>query len=232
MDQLNSKASRPGVAIKDQLSAQDLERFMQLRHANIQLDIERLKFSGFQRDVHLVYDTYKAVELVDLYDVTLDSLGNADPRRFYIVILQGLRAAQPRTMKTPLINSGIGCDPEAGLYFEEQFYQQQLAKTGADQRTVNMVFDIERLRTLYQLAWNLFNKGIDDVRQTTWKGDDPQPPDNITPMIATSSAATQTIYKTIIPYIDQQLPSEVTLEMRFKQSLVQQATHDYPVQRK
>ena len=72
------------------------------------------------------------------------------------------------TPGTPLISVGIDCDPEAGLYFEEEFNQQQLAKSGANQRLVDLVFDIERLRTLYQLSWNLFNKGMDDVRATTW----------------------------------------------------------------
>lgn len=229
---LNGKASKPGVAVGEQLSQKDRERFEQLRHAEILLDVERLKFSDFQRDVHLIYDTYKTAELADLYDVTPESLGDADPRRFYLVILQGLRNVQPRTARTPLINTGIECDPEAGLYFQEEFYQQELAKSGADQPTVNLVFDIERLRTLYQLMWNLFNKGIDDVRRTTWTGDDANSPDSITPMIATSSTATQDMYKTIIPYIDKQLPSEVTFEMRYRQTQMQQATHDYPVQQK
>ena len=130
----------------------------------------------------------KLQNLADLYDVTADKLGKLDPRRFYLMVLQGLRIAQLRTTRTPLINVGVGCDPEAGLYFQEEFYQQQLAKTGADQHTVDLVFDIERLRTLYQLTWNLFNKGIDDVRGTTWRGDNAVAPDNVTPMVAASCA--------------------------------------------
>ena len=97
---------------------------------------------------------------------------------------------------------------------------------------MNRVFDIERLRTLYQLAWNLFNKGIDDVRGTTWKGNNAVAPDNITPMVAVSSAATQNMYKTVIPFIDEQFPSEGTLEMRFMQEQNQLAQHDYPVRGK
>ena len=160
MAALSSKATKPGVAIGDQLSRQDRDRFSQLRHANILLNAERVKFSDFLRDVHVIYDTYKVAELADLYEVTADKLGKADPRRFYLVVLQGLRIAQPRTMRTPLINVGIGCDPETGLFFQEEFYQQQLAKSGADQHTVDLVFDIERLRTLYQLTWNLFNRAM------------------------------------------------------------------------
>jgi hypothetical protein len=232
MAALSSKATKPGVAIGDQLSQQDRDRFSQLTHANIQLTAERVKFSDFLRDVHVIYDTYKVAELADLYEVTADKLGKADPRRFYLLVLQGLRIAQPRTMRTPLINVGIGCDPEAGLYFQEEISQQQLAKSGADQHTVNLVFDIERLRTLYQLAWNLFNKGIDDVRGTTWKGNNAVAPDNITPMVAASSAVTQNMYKTVIPFIDEQFPSEGTLEMRFMQEQNQLAQHDYPVRGK
>jgi hypothetical protein len=231
IDAINSKASKPGVPIGDQLSQKDRDRFNQLRHANIQLDAEKLKISDFQRDVHLIYETYKVAELADLYEAKISSLGNADPRRFYFVILQGLRVAQPRTTATALVSEGIECDPEAGLYFQEQFNQQELAKSGANQQLVNLIFDIERLRTLYKLCWNLFNNGLRDLRATTWAGDTPNSPDSVTPMIATSSAATQNIFKTIIPYIDEQLPSEKTFEMRFMQMQVQQASHDYPVQK-
>lgn len=232
LETISNKANKPGVSIGDQLSPKDRDRFNQLRHANIQLDAERTQISDLQRDAHLIYETYKATEIADLYEVKKDDLGDADPRRFYFVVLQGLRIAQPRITRTPLVNVGIECDPEAGLYFQEGLYQQQLSQSGADQRLVNLIFDIERLRTLYQLDWNLFNKGIGDLRATTWNGDTPSSPDSITPMIATSSAATQNIYKAIIPYIKKQLPSEVTFEMRFRQTLIQQAGRDYPVQKK
>jgi hypothetical protein len=122
--------------------------------------------------------------------------------------------------------------PEAGLYFQEEFNQRDLAKSGADQRIVNLIFDIERLRTFYQLSWNVFNKGIGDVRATTWKEDEPTSPDSITPMIATSSAAMQNIYKAIMPYIDKQLPSKKALEARFMQTKAQQINRDYPTQKK
>jgi hypothetical protein len=52
--------------------------------------------------------------------------GDADPRRFYFTVLKGLRVAQPRTPRTPLIGVGIDCDPEAGLYFEEEFNRSSL----------------------------------------------------------------------------------------------------------
>lgn len=85
---------------------------------------------------------------------------------------------------------------------------------------------------MYQLSWNVFNKGISDLRATTWNGDIPSTPDSIAPMIATSSAATQNIYKAIFPYIKKQFPSEMTFESRFMQKQIQQATRDYPVQKK
>jgi hypothetical protein len=184
MAAITKKATKPGISVGEQLSARDVKRFYELRHLLIQIDVERLKTSDFQREVHLIFDTYKVAELADLYETQIESLGDADPRRFYFIILQGLRGVQPRTPRTPLVGVGIDCDPEAGLFFQEQFYQQELTKTGADQHMVNLVFDIERLRTLYQLCWNLFNKGLDDVRATTWKDDTPNSPDSITPMIS------------------------------------------------
>jgi hypothetical protein len=75
MAALSNKAAKPGVAIGDQLSQGDRDRFSQLRHANILLDAEQLKFSDFLRDAHVIYDTYKVAELADLYEVTADKLG-------------------------------------------------------------------------------------------------------------------------------------------------------------
>lgn len=170
--------------------------------------------------------------MADLYEIPKESLGDADPRRFYFTVLQQLRVAQPRTSRTPLISTGFECDPEAGLFFEEEFNQQQLAKLGADQRLVNLVFDIERIRTLYQLCWNVFNKSIDDVRATTWKGDVLNAPDSITPMISTSDTATQNMFRDVISYIDKQLPSEIELETRYFDERHREILHDYPVQRK
>jgi hypothetical protein len=102
----------------------------------------------------------------------------------------------------------------------------------AEERLVNLVFDIERLRTLYQLSWNLFAKSLDEVRGTTWNGDTPNSPDSINPMIATSSAATQNMYKTIVPYIEQQFPSEGTFETKYLAKVNRQARQDSPVKQK
>jgi hypothetical protein len=193
---------------------------------------ERLIISDYQRDVHVVYDTYKIANLADLYEVRLEDLSDGDPRRFYFTILNKLRVAQPRAPQTPQISAVIECDPEAGLFFEQEFNRRQLAKVGAEQRLVNLVFDIERLRTLYQLSWNLFTKSLDEGRATTWNGDKPNSPDRINPMIATSSTATQNMYKTIVPYIDQQFPSELRFETRFLAKVRRQAEQDYPVKQK
>ena len=227
-----AKASKQGIAIGKQLSPKDLNRFNQLRHELTQMRGERLVVSNFQRDVHLIYETYNVAKLADLYEIPKESLGDADPRRFYFTVLQQLRVAQPRTSRTPLISTGFECDPEAGLFFEEEFNQQQLAKLGADQRLVNLVFDIERIRTFYQLCWNVFNKSIDDVRATTWKGDVLNAPDSITPMISTSDTATQNMFRDVISYIDKQLPSEIELETRYFDERHREILHDYPVQRK
>ena len=232
MDAVTRKATKPGISLGEQLSSKDRDQFNALRHMLIQIDVERLKTSDFQRDVHLIFDTYQVAELADLYETEIESLGDADPRRFYFTILQGLRTVQPRTPRTPQVSVGLDCDPEAGLFFLEEFYQQELAKTGANQHTLNLVFDIERLRTLYRLCWLLFDKGLDDVRATAWKNDTPSSPDSVTPIVSASSAATQNMFKVVIPYIEQQLPSKVALEARFKAKQRQQAEHDYPTQQK
>src|SRR5271154_1691518 len=56
---INSKATKPGISTGDQLSPKDRDRFNQLRHQNIQLDAERMRVSDFQRDVHVIYETYE-----------------------------------------------------------------------------------------------------------------------------------------------------------------------------
>ena len=81
-------------------------------------------------------------------------------------------------------------------------------------------------------AGSVFNKSLDDVRATTWKGDLLNAPDSITPMISASDTATQNMFKAIIPYIDKQLPSEIELETRYLDKRKRQAVDDYPVQRK
>jgi hypothetical protein len=230
-DLIHEKANKPGASIGQQLSPQDLTKFNQLRHALALNDAEAMMVGNFQRDVHVIAETYNVAELADLYEVTKDSLGDADPRRFYFTILESLRIAQPRTPRTPQVSLGIDCDPEAGLYLYEEFNQQVLAKSGANQRLVNLVFDIERLRTLYQLCWNLFNKGIDDTRKTTWAGDTPKTVSTIAPYIANSGTAIQTMYKEIIPYIDAQFPSKYAFEQAFKAKTKREAEQDYPARR-
>jgi hypothetical protein len=228
---IDDKANKPGASIGQQLSPQDLTKFNQLRRALALNGAEAMMVSNFQRDVHVIAETYNVAELADLYEVTKDSLGDADPRRFYFTILESLRIAQPRTSRTPQVSLGIDCDPEAGLYFYEEFNQQELAKLGANQRLVNLVFDIERLRTFYQLCWNLFNKGIDDTRKTTWVGDPPKTVSTIAPYIANSGTAIQMMYKEVIPYIDAQFPSKYAFELAFNQKTKRDAEHDYPARR-
>jgi hypothetical protein len=75
--------------------------------------------------------------------------------------------------------------------------------------------DIERLRTLYDLYRNLLTRGIADVRATTWSGD-PISPNSIPSYVAASSASIQSMHKTIVPYIDQQFPSDGSFEQAFQ----------------
>jgi hypothetical protein len=231
MEAVTKNAKKPGVALSQQLSASEISKFNELRHRSILLGVEELKFSDFKRDVHVIVETYNVSALANLYEMKKETMADANPRRFYFTILEALRIAQPRTSRTQLINVGMDCDPEAGLYFMEEFNQQQLAKYGADQRIANLVFDIERLRTLYQLCWNLLIKGVDDVRNTKWEGDNPKSTNTMDSWIGTSGSAIQNMYAVIIPYIDEQLPSEKTVETLYMQTVRRNADHDFPAKK-
>ena len=131
-----------------------------------------------------------------------------------------------------MIDVGIECDPEAGLFWEETFYQNVLTQNGADQHLVNMIFDLEKIRTLYQLDWALFTRGLDDLKGVKWNNDTPNTPHSADAWISTSSLAIQNINKGIIPYINSNLPSEVQIETTFMQGVAQNAASDYPVKPK
>jgi hypothetical protein len=228
MNELADKAKKPGVAIGRQLSAADLNKFTDLRNKLALIGAQKMTVSNFQRDVHVLAEIYRVAEFADLYDVKAEALGSDDPRKFYLTILEMVRIAQPRTSRTSLVKSDIECDLEAALFLMEEFNQQQLAKNGANQRLVNLVFDIERLRTLYQLFRNLLDKGLAEFRAATWVGDTPKFPSIIQPYIATSFPATQLMYKHVIPYITQQHPSEQALVTAFLTQQKNQIEKDYP----
>jgi len=76
------------LAIGKQLSAADLNHFNEIRTKLALIIAQRLKVSNFQRDVHVLAETYHAAELADLYDVKADTLGTDDPRKFYLTILE------------------------------------------------------------------------------------------------------------------------------------------------
>jgi hypothetical protein len=196
-----------------------------------QIGVEELKLSKYQRDVYVISEVYKVAQLVNLYDAKKDDFGEADPRRFYFTVLQSLKLAQPRTQRTPLTKTPLDCSLEAGLYFEEEMNQRQLANYGADSRLVELIFDIERLRTFHLLSWNLYRIGVADARATTWVGDEPRAPDNLTPMIENSSAAIQNMYKAIIPYVDTNYRSSKEFEVAFMQKMNQDAARDFPVRK-
>ena len=229
MGELMKKATKQGVPIGNQLSPIDVQRFNDLRHKTVMLNAEKTQFSNLKRDVHVISAIYDVAKLYDMFDLDISQLDEVSPLKFYLSILGALRNAQPKVSLTPIVSVGIDCDPEAGLYFEESFNQQELAKGGANQRVVNMIFDIERIRTLYQFSWNAFDKGLKDLRATTWTGDKPNTPDSIGPWVSSSSAAIQNIYKTVIPFIDKNVPSDAQVETSFMARQAQDASKDYPV---
>ncbi len=229
MGELTKKATKQGVAIGNQLSPIDVQRFNDLRHKIVMLNAEKSQFSNLKRDVHVISAIYDVAKQYDMFDLDISQLDDVSPMKFYLSILGALRNAQPRVSLTPIVSVGIDCDPEAGLYFEEAFNQQELAKGGANQQIVNMIFDIERIRTLYQLSWNAFDKGMKDLRATTWTGDKPNTPESIGPWVSSSSAAIQNIYKTVIPFIDKNVPSDAQIETSFMARQAQNVSTDYPV---
>ncbi|SHL69063.1 hypothetical protein SAMN05444159_6560 [Bradyrhizobium lablabi] len=144
MNDIGQKAQKPNVAISQQLSAADLNHFNELRTKIALIIAQKLKVSNFQRDVHVLAETYHAAELADLYEVKAETLGADDPRKFYLTILEMTRIAQPRAPRTPLIKSNIECDLEAALFLMEEANQQQLSKNAVI-RTSAKLFRFRRI---------------------------------------------------------------------------------------
>jgi hypothetical protein len=131
--------------------------------------------------------------------------------------LQRLRVSQPVTSRTPQLRQENNCDLEAGLYLEEELARRRLGKagdvrfrkTGDVKGLVNLISDIERLRNLHELSRNLLTRGIADVPGTLLSG---EASNSIGSYIAASNAEIQSMHSTIVPYIDQQFPSDWSLE--------------------
>lgn len=169
-------------------------------------------------------------KLADLYGVKQSDLGRDDPRQFYYKILLMLQANQPKPTRTALIKSGIDCDPEAGLFMEEEFAARQIEKNSAlAPQMQDLVANIERLRVLYQVVWKTFGHSADDVRAMRWNGDDPFVPDTVTPMIEGSDDVSKRIYKIVVAYIDSQMPTEATFDARHRQRIGENAQHAFPL---
>ena len=230
MTAISQKAQDPNVAIGKQLSTADLSHFNEIRTKLALVIAQRLKVSNFQRDLHLLAETYRAAELADLYDVKSETLGTDDPRKFYLTILEMLRIAQPRAPRTPLIKSNIECDLETALFLMEEVNQQQLSKNAImSQRMVNLISDIERLRTFYQLSKNLLEKGLAEFRGATLEvGGEAKFPNMVEPYITSSFPAVQLMYKHVVPYIAKQHPSDQAIETAFQGEQKKQIEKDYP----
>jgi hypothetical protein len=229
MAEINNKATKSGIPLTEQLSSSDLARFNDLRHKQIEIGALKMRFSALERDVKVILFVYQVAKMVDIYELGKERLGEASPLLFYMAVLDALRLAQPRVTLTPITNAGFKCDPEGGLYWEEEFVKREIKKGAVDQRLVNFIFDIERLRTLYQLDWNLFNKALDDLKKVKWIGDEPDIPDTISSYIETSGAVIRDVYKVVTPYINSNLPSDEQVESWFMQKQAEDAAKDFPV---
>ena len=96
------------------------------------------------------------------------------------------------------------------------------------QKLINLISDIERLRTFYQLAWIMFTKGTEDIGATKWRGETADVPDSLSPAIAASSNSMQQMWKSIVPYVEKQLPSEKQFETAYRQKLNAAIQREYP----
>lgn len=228
MAEAGKNATKPNVAIGLQMTPDELQRFNTARHKTIEIGAEELKFSKLQRDAHVIAEVLAVAKLADLYEVRQSDLQRDDPRQFYYKILLMLRANQPQVSQSTRVDFGIDCDPEAGLYWEEDFALHELAKV-PDPHMTNLVSDIERIRTLYHLCWKLFTNGIDDIHATRWNGDEPYIPDSIALMINGSNEITKRLYNIVIAYIDAQMPSEKEFENKYRQGVVDEANRKFPV---
>jgi hypothetical protein len=215
----------PGVPKGVLLSKDDIETLHYLKRKLASISAEKKIVNTYRRDIQVIAETYRVAKLADLYEVKKEDLGDADPRKFYFVILERLRVSQLDTPRTPHIGQE-NCDPESGLFFEEVFNEQQFQQARGDRRFANLIFDIERLRNLYDLYRNLLTKGIADVRGRTWSGDVANSPDNLQSYIEAASPPIQAMYKTIVPYIDQQFPSDASFE-----KTKEQIERDYPTKK-
>jgi hypothetical protein len=182
--------------------------------------------------VHVVAEVLAVAKLADLYEIKQSDIQRDDPRQFYYKILLMLRANEPQVSQTPRVDFGIDCDPEAGLFWEEDFALHQLAKGGdLDPYMTNLVSDIERIRTLYQLCWKLFNHGTEDIHGTRWNGDEAYTPDSISLMINGSNEVTKRLYNIVIAYIDAQMPSEKEFQAKHQQRVTDEANRKFPTKK-
>jgi hypothetical protein len=228
----SKNATKPGIAIGMQMTPQEMQRFNTARHTLVEMGVEELKFSKLQRDVHVVAEVLAVAKLADLYEIKQSDIQRDDPRQFYYKILLMLRANEPQVSQTPRVDFGIDCDPEAGLFWEEDFALHQLAKGGdLDPYMTNLVSDIERIRTLYQLCWKLFNHGTEDIHGTRWNGDEAYTPDSISLMINGSNEVTKRLYNIVIAYIDAQMPSEKEFQAKHQQRVTDEANRKFPTKK-
>jgi hypothetical protein len=121
--------------------------------------------------------------------------------------------SQPVTSRTPQLRQEDNCDLEAGLYLEEEFNRRRIGKIGYIKGLVNLISDIERLRNFYELSRNLLTRGIAGVPGTTLSA---EASNSIGSYIAASNPVVQSIYSTVVPYIDQQFPSDWSFEQAFQ----------------
>jgi hypothetical protein len=169
-------------------------------------------------------------KLADLYDVKQSDLGQDDPRQFYYKVLLMLRANQPKPPRTAQVRIDIKCDVEAGLYWEEEDSLHQLAQQDVTAPQMSLlVADIERLRSLQQAFWKIFNHGAADVRAIRWSGDEPYIPDTMTPLVEGSDDLTKRLYKIVVAYIDERLPTDKEFEAKFRQKMAEKAERDNPL---
>jgi hypothetical protein len=228
IEQSTAAAKVPGVAVGKQMTTGQRAQFETARHFLVQDSLEEQNLRDFQRDVHVIEETLAVAGLTDLYDVQKEDLASDDPRQFYLKVLLLIRAIDPNPSRTNRRQLGVDCDPESGLFSEENISLNLMAGSGQFAASnAKLVDDIERLRSLYQISWQLFNRKADDLRKTVWDGDHPRGPHTEAELVNKATGLNRDLLG-VLAYLDKRFPSEKTFAVRYQAAYMQQLNKKYP----
>lgn len=102
MAALSEKAKLANVAIRDQLSAEDLMRFQVARADMIKINMFKSAESRNTRNMRLLDELARYAEIVDVDQFDPTTVKDTDPRHIYFLVLGALRdSAEPSSNGPP-----------------------------------------------------------------------------------------------------------------------------------